>query len=218
MFSTQSYRFDFQGHAVGLHGDARAERLFHEHKKLLLAARNFVIAHSSMMLLGDDPLVDHLLTSNGFDTTDAAVVRIGLAGRSITAIAIPTRLWRDPEAKARFFEVKQQAGLDRTCVLLVPQRWLKASVRGSVARSIAFASRTRITRKQHAEVLDHLGKNKVSTIVETASAITGHSDPLSVVLAMSATGHVHIDRTSVLRGTTVVWLPADIRPSAEFTR
>jgi hypothetical protein len=179
--------------------DARAERFFHEHRKLMNAAKNFVYAHPALVMLGEDPLVDHLIASSGFGPTDLACLRIAGSGRMVTVICVPTRHWRNPEVKARLLEIKREARENRTSCILVPQRWLKADLRSSIARTIARARNVRYSRKHMELVIHHLRAARISTIAEAAGALTEHDDPIGVVLAMAAQGMVHLDRSSALR-------------------
>lgn len=202
MFTTRHSHSDSTAQSLAYHGDARAERLFHEHKKLLSRARNYAVSHPKIVILGEDPLVDHFLASAGFGPVDVGVLRLHAQGRMVTALCVPTRLWRNPEAKSRLIEIKAIARKARTSCILVPQRWLKADIRSSVSRLIAQSSRTKYTRTQFKAIMDHLHEVRISTLLETAGTIEGHDDPVAVVLAMAAHGYVELDRSAPLRGDT----------------
>ena len=202
MFPTKALDPAASGYAFSIAEDPRLQRLFHEHRKLANRAKNYAYAHPGIIVLGEDPLVDHLAAGAGFGSTDLAMLRISVDGRSVTAICVPTRLWRDPEAKARLLQIKSDARDARTRCILVPQRWLKASVRGSIARSIARARGVSFTREHRDQVLAHLKSARISTILDAARAVSHHEDPGSVVLAMCAQGLVKVDRSSPLRGDT----------------
>ncbi|MBJ3786402.1 hypothetical protein [Devosia sediminis] len=182
--------------------DAKASRLFHEHRKLGNNAKNYISAHPKLMGLGDDPVVQHLLASAGFSPVDAYVIRLAAEGRMITAICVPTRIWRHEDCRLELHEVKKEARALRTNCILVPQRWLRAETRSAVARVVAQARNTRFTRAQMDAVLEHLRKTRISTIAETAHALVDHSDPIGVVLAMAGQGMVDLDRSTPLHPGT----------------
>ena len=191
-------------HTVEFHEDARSARLSAEHKKLENLARNFAHAHPRILVMGTDPFVDHLAITTGFAATDVVVLRLSVAGRPVTAIAVHTRVWRSPEAKARLLELKREARQARTFCIVVPQKWLKAEVRSSVARTIAHARNARYKRAHVNSILEHLRRERISTIAETAAVIDDHEDPIAVILALASQGMVDLDRRAPLRAST--WL------------
>lgn len=190
--------------AVELQQNARATRLMHEHRKLKNSARNYIFAHPKLVSLGDDPLVDHLISSAGFAEVDFVAIRLAAGSRFITAVFVPTRIWRDAENRASLLEIKRDARTLGTSCLLVPQRWVRAPTRSAVSRLIAHARHVRYTKAQEDEVFDHLHNEKISTIMDCAFAISGHDDPVAVILAMSASGLIDIDRTVPLNDKTWV--------------
>lgn len=189
---------------VEFHSDARTARLFAEHRKLENLARNMANAHPKIFLMGTDPVVDQLAGSMGFPPTDLVVLRLSVAGRSFTAVAVHARVWLSLDARARVIELKREARLSGTKCILVPHKWLKAEVRSSVARTIAHARNTRFTRVQMNMVLEHLRETRISTIAEAASVLADHADPIAVVLALASQGFVDLDRSAPLSGGT--WL------------
>ena len=190
--------------AIELRQDARATRLIHEHRKLKNSARNYVFAHPKLVPLGDDPLVHHLISSAGFADVDFVAIRLAAGRRFITAIVVPTRIWRDPEARASLLEAKRDARTLGTSCLLIPQRWVRAPNRSAVSRLIAQARHARYTKAQEDAIFDHLHLAKIRTIMECAGAINGHEDPVAVVLAMAASGLIDIDRSAPLNDKTWV--------------
>ncbi len=190
--------------APTFHTDARSERLFHEHRKLSNDAQTYAYAHPRLAVLGEDPVVDHLIASHGFGWHDLVALRLYADGRTITAICVPTRLWRDPDAKSRLLELKSEARLERTACVLVPQRWLRASIRGSVARTIARSRGVQYARAQADAVLAHLTESRISTIAESAACVRDHHDPMSIVLSLASQGFIELDRSAPLRAETLV--------------
>nr|WP_314256801.1 hypothetical protein [uncultured Devosia sp.] len=194
------------GMAFAFHCDARTQRFFHEHRKLMARAKAFIFSHPRLVMLGEDPVVEHLVSSMGFGPTDLAVVRMASGGRMITAICVPTRIWRNLESKQKLLDIKREARIERTTCILVPQRWLKAEVRSAVARVISQARTTRYSRDQMNLVLVHVQSERISTIVEAANVIPEHDDPIAVVLALAAQGMILVDRSAPLRSET--WVSA----------
>lgn len=189
---------------VSFYANAKSERRFHEHRKLYAMARDYILSHPDMMLLGEDPLADHLLSSSGFSPHDIAVLRIVAKGKLVTALCVPTRLWRDPEARNTLLELKRDAIGARTSCVLVPQASVKAPVRAARARLISRARNTGFSRAQMQMVLQHLGKVRISTIAEAACCVVGHDDPMGVVLALIGQGLVTYDRRYPLGPDTFV--------------
>lgn len=205
MYPTSSKNSTFVP-ASHFYSDAKTERHHHEHRKLKAFARNFAFAHPNLLSMGDDPVVEHLLSSAGFGPADFYALRITVGGRTATAICVPTRIWRNHEAKERLLEVKRDAAAIRTTCVLVPQRWLRAPIRSSVARTIANARNARYTRTDIRAVLEHLRTNRITTLAEAADVLSGHDDPFAVVLCMSGQGFIDIDRSAPLRADT--WISA----------
>jgi hypothetical protein len=191
---------------VSFYTDARSERLFHEHRKLTNSVKAYIYAHPGIVGLGDDPIVSHLAAAAGFAPVDLVVLRVTTKGRVITAVAVPTRIWRDTDARSRLIELKSEAQALRTSCILVPQRWVRAETRSSVARAIAQSRQTRFSHQQLQAVLDHLRASKISTLAEAADVLRDHQDPFGAVLSMTAQGYVDIDRSSRLRHDT--WIAA----------
>lgn len=192
--------------ATHFHTDAKSERHQHEHRKLKASARNFAFAHPKLMSMGEDPVIEHLMASAGFGSSDFFALRITVNGRAATAICVPTRVWRDSDARARLLETKREASAIRTKVLLVPQRWLRAPIRSSVARTIANARNARYNRADVRCVLEHLRTARIATLADAANVLSGHDDPFAVVLCMSGQGFIDIDRSTPLRADT--WVSA----------
>lgn len=197
-----SARFGAPASAPTFHSDARSERLFHEHRKLANCANAYVAAHPELVALGDDPVVSHLVAAAGFAATDIVILRVVAKGRMVTALCVPTRLWRDPPSRARLLELKREAEEIRTTCILVPQRWIKAETRGAVARAIAQARHTRYSHSQMNAVFNHLRQVKISSLAEAASVLVDHDDPFGVILSMCAQGFVDVDRSTPLRASS----------------
>tara|TARA_R110002124_G_scaffold144122_15_gene309057 strand:- start:4157 stop:4774 length:618 start_codon:yes stop_codon:yes gene_type:complete len=189
---------------VEFHSDARTARLFAEHRKLENLARNIANAHPKVFLMGTDPVVDQLAFSMGFPPTDLVVLRLSVAGRSVTAIAVHARVWLSADAKSRAIELKRESRRAGTTCILVPHKWLKAGVRSSVARTISRARNVRHSRAQMNKILEHLREARISTIAEAAGVLDDHEDPIAVVLALASQGFVDLDRRAPLSGST--WL------------
>ena len=204
MFATESYKTG-RTPEFAITSDARALRLLHEHRKLSITANNYVLSHPALVGLGDDPVVSHLISSSGFGPHDVVVVRLGAWGKIVTAICVPTRIWRDADLRAGLLDIKREAEEDlRTRCIVVPQRWLRANIRGSVARVIAQARHTRYSPKQMTTIIEHLLRTKISTLAEAAAVIPEHEDPFGAILAMAAQGYVGLDRSAPLKGGS--WL------------
>lgn len=182
--------------------DPRAMRLASEFRKLAAAARNYMSSRPRLFPLGEDPLVRQLVSSAGLGELDVYIHRTGAGQRTVTALCIPTRVWRDNDSRRRLLEIKQQAKALRTSCILVPQRWLRAPVRSSVARVLAAARNISYSRRQKGDVLGHLKEARISSLYETASAIAEHDDPVGAVLAMACHGLLELDRSKVIGANT----------------
>lgn len=198
MFASDQVKIGIRASISSYYADARSERFFHEHRKLTASARSFIHAHPTLVGLGDDPVVMQLAVAAGFSPLDLVVMRVLSNGRHVTAIAVPTRVWRDADHRACLLSLKGEArGLLIRCIL-VPQRWVRAEVRGGVARVIAQARQTVYSPQQLRAVLEHLGVTKVSTLSATANVLPDHRDPYGAVLAMVIQGYVQVDRSNAL--------------------
>lgn len=203
MFATSS--FGAPAPSFNLSNDPRSERLFHEHRKLAACARSFVQSRPDLASLGDDPVLSQMLASNGFGAHDAVVGRVAFDGKVVTAIVVPTRIWRDSDARARLRDIKTQAASMRTAVILVPQRWIRAEVRNSVARLIAQSRNTRVEQKQLRAILTFLRQERITTLSEAASVIRDHHDPFGALLGLAAKGLIDIDRSRKLGADSFVF-------------
>ena len=197
--------------ACFFHADAKAERRFHEFKKLYAMARDYVLSQPHMMVLGEDPVVNHLLSSAGFAPHDIAVLRFSTKGKFVTALCVPTRLWKNPETRATILEIKRDARRARTSCILVPQKTIRAPVRAARSRLIARARSTAFSRKQVMMVMNHLDQVRIATVSEAAGQVLGHDDPVGVVLALIAEGLVTHDRSSPLGPETYISARAEMK-------
>jgi hypothetical protein len=204
MFPTPLLKPAVAGSAYAISNDARSERLYYEHRKLAIRARNFAYAHPGLVVLGEDPLVEHLASSHGFSSVDLVILRLLARGGAVTAIGVPTRIWRDDDSRSRLHQIKREARSDQSRCILVTQRWLKAPVRSKVSQAIAQSQGVGFTREQVELVLAHLRTMRISTLIEAAAVLVGHRDPISAVLAMTAKGLVDIDRSMPLSVRTWV--------------
>jgi len=187
-----------------LRADAKTQRRFHEHKKLYSCASAIAYAQPGVVALGDDPAIEHLAAAAGFEHYDLAILRLCVGNRKVTVVGVPTRIWRDPDAKASLLEMKRDAATFGTTCILVPQRSIKGTVRASIARDIARSRGVRYRRAQMDKVLAHLRAAGVSTIAATAAAIADdHDDPYAVVLSLASAGIVDLDRSGPLRASTL---------------
>lgn len=184
--------------------DPRSARRAQEHSKLAQALFNYVSTHPSTIPLGLDPIVLQLLSAKGFSKFDIANLRLVARGVPLTALLVPTRIWRDPDGRAAMFEVKAEAGTLGTKCLLVPQRSMRGTVRAQVARTLALSHYVQV-RRAHAEaVLQHLRTVRLASLAECASLLDGHDDPVGVVLALCARGELLIDRAQPIGPRTWV--------------
>lgn len=184
--------------------DPRAMRLASEFRKLAASARNVLHSRHHLTPLGNDPVVEHLVSSAGFGEFDVFVHRTGARERIVTALCVPTRVWRDSDCRHTLLDIKHRAAGMGTSCILVPQRFLRAPVRSSVARVLAAARNTPYARSHKKQVLDHLSTVRISSLAEAASAIVAHDDPVGVVLAMACHGLIDVDRTKPLASGTYV--------------
>lgn len=175
--------------------DARSARLAQEHSKLLQSLFNFVSTHPGLAPLGPDPVVEQLVRAKGFAKFDISTLRVSIKGRVLTAIAVPTRVWRDPESRRSLHAVKAEALASGTRCILVPQRWLRAGLRAQVARTLALSHHVKVRREHIKAVKSLVGAYRMMTLSECASRIQGEDDPVGVVLALCARGQLYIDRT-----------------------
>lgn len=182
--------------------DARTARLQAEHRRLAQAASNFVASHPRLIPLGDDPMVRQFMAAAGFASVDYHIMRVSVAGRVVTALCIPTRLWRDPEVRRLLLDVKRQSGALRTKCILVPQRWVRATVRASVALALARSRNVRYSRKELDAVIEHLRQVRIGTVMETASILSEHDDPVGAIFSMACQGLIDVDRGGHLTAET----------------
>lgn len=175
--------------------DARSARLAQEHSKLVQSLFNYVSTNPGLAALGPDPLVQQLVSAKGFPKYDIAILRVSTKSLIMTAIGVPTRVWRDAEARRSLREVKAEAAAEGTRCLLVPQRWVRGEVRGQVARTLALSHHVKVRREHIQAVADLLGAYRMMTLAQCASRISDVDDPVGVVLALCARGKLFIDRT-----------------------
>lgn len=175
--------------------DPRAARLAQEHSKLAQSLFNYVSTRPALIPLGPDPLVRQLLSAKGFSKFDIASLRLAATGVPVTALLVPTRIWRDPEGRATLMEVKRDAGTLGTKCVLVPQRSMRGNVRAQVARTLALSHYIRVRREDAETVTQYVCTERLASLDECASLLEDHEDPVGVVLALCARGDLLIDRT-----------------------
>ena len=175
----------------------RLTRLAEEHSKLCRNVDNYLSAHPDLVPLGPDPLVQQLVAAKGLTPRDAVVARTLVGNRLVTVICVPTRIWRDEYGKAALLEVKSEAATSgRSRCILVPQRWIKAPIRSSVARAIARNRRVQYSNRQLAAVLEHVRNRKITTLADAANHVPDHDDPVGMVLLLCGQGLLAIDRSA----------------------
>lgn len=175
--------------------DARSARLAQEHSKLVQSLFNYVTTHPDLAALGSDLLVEQLIRAKGFSKFDIAILRVSCKRGVLTAIGVPTRIWRDTDSRRFLAEVKAEAFAEGTRCILVPQRWLRGELRAQVARTLALSHHVKVRREHLKAVLDLVGRYRMMTLAQCASAIEGVDDPVGLVLALCARGDLFIDRS-----------------------
>lgn len=201
MFHAPSFGLQY---ATELHDDLKAARRAAEAHKLRCAARDYVFATPGLVGLGDDPVVSHLLATEGLGVDDVFVLRVSVAGRSVTALCVPTRVWHDPEQRAALHRIKAEADEAGTRCVLVPSKWFRGSLRGSTARIIARARSVRYTQAQSEAILGYVRAHRIVTIRDCVDLLQGHPDPVAVVLAHCAHGSIELDRSQPLSSDSYV--------------
>lgn len=191
-------------HLIGT--NPRTARLLAEHRKLAQAAKNIIASTHRLVGLGEDPVVSQLLDAAGFAAVDVFVTRVAIDSKVVTAVCIPTRVWRDEDSRRLLLNIRRDARGLRTRVVIVPQRWLKADRRSSVARTLARSRHTRFSRKELRAVVAHLCETRISTLMQAAGALPHHDDPLGAVLAMACQGCIELDRSEPLNADTWTFL------------
>lgn len=185
------------------HRDPRTQRIAHTHQRMLFALRDLVYSNPMTLGLGPDPLVMQLMSAEGFKALDYVAMSITVRGKAATALVVPTRIWRDPDARALVLAVKEQAAALRTRVLLVPQRSITSTMRADVAKTIGRSRGVRFVASHVDAVMAHVKHARLTTIAECCSFID-HEDPVGVVLAMAARGLVDLDRSRPVAASTFV--------------
>jgi hypothetical protein len=184
--------------------DPRQARLAHEHKALTTSVLNIVSSRSELGALGPDPLVRQILLSKGFTRYDFVALLILCASRLLTVIAVPTRVWRDPEARRAILQAKTEAKEVRSRCILVPQRCIRNNVRAKVARTLALSSGVKFEAAQAAPVLAYLVSHRIATLRECSKLVPDHPDPYGVVLSLCGRGKILIDRRSPIGPESIV--------------
>jgi hypothetical protein len=188
--------------------DPRSARLAQEHSKLAQSLFNYVSTNPASISLGPDPLVKQLLSAKGFSKFDIVCLRVVALGLPFTALAVPTRIGRDPDWRAALLEAKTEAGILGTKCLLVPQRSIRGNVRAQVARTLAMSHYVQF-RREHAEAIRlHVRVERLASLAECASLIDDHDDPIGIVLALCACGDLLIDRTQPIGPSSWVAMAA----------
>lgn len=184
--------------ATELHTDLKSARHAAEAHKLRCAAKDLVFATPGLVALGDDPVVAHLLSVEGLGIDDVFVLRISANGCTITALCVQTRIWHDREARASLRRVKSDATNLGTRCLLVPARWVRATLRASTAKIVARSRAVRYTQAQSDALIDYVRAHRIVTIGDCMELLRGHPDPVGVVLSHCAHGSIELDRSRPL--------------------
>lgn len=195
MHSPNSFSAPF----AAFYENPKAARRAAEHVKLSRSLAAEIASRTHIVPLGPDPLVQHLISSKGFAPDDVVVSRVTMERRYITVLCVPTRVWRNPDERQLLLELKCEAALMGTKVVLVPQRWVRAEIRSGIARAIASARRNPIGREDLGTVLARVRAVKMATLAECVEALgDGHPNAIGTVLSMCAQGYLAIDRNKRL--------------------
>ncbi len=187
--------------------DPRAARVAHEHKLLTRSLTNYVCSRHDLISLGPDPVAQQIMTSKGFARFDFTALHVAVRGWLVTVVAVPTRIWRDADARRALMEAKTEAKDARTRFILIPQRWLRGNVRGHVAMTLAMARDVQYDPTQVEELLVHVTDTRMATLKECADLVRDHPDPFGVVLAICCAGRLRIERRRSIGPTSIVSVP-----------
>ena len=188
--------------ALVLYDDPRSQRLANEHRKLEISLQNVLRSYPGLIPLGTDPLVRQLLTAIGFDTVDFVATMLLANGKRFTVVAVPTRIWRDLYCRNQLIEMKKEAKSLGTRSVLVPQRCIRGNTRAEIGRTLSRSRYVKYSDTQMDAVLNHVRRNRTTTIRDCATNIEGHDDPMGVVLLLCAQGILNLDRSRRISGSS----------------
>jgi hypothetical protein len=187
----------------------REARLAAEHHKLTRSVIAWFSAARNAAAVGPDPLVDQLAAALGFGDNDLVITRALIGKRMCTVVAVPTRVWKDPESRQDLEDLRGQAQDHRIRLLFVAQRWLRAPVRSQIAAAIHASRNARFSLTERNSVVDEVRARRIITIADCAGKVAGNCDPYGVVLALCAQGYLLFDRSSAIGPETWIALPDD---------
>lgn len=171
--------------------DHRRIRHIKRNVRLHRQIRDLASAHPKSSYIGGNASVENMAAHLGFEPHDLAIADIRLAGKVVTIICVPYRIWNRPYSMGRVIDLRFQARFAGHAAILVPQGIIDREPRLGNSRLLAGTAKVKVDATSRMVVLGHLIENGPCSLAELASLVP-HNDPFGAVLHLVTAGAISI--------------------------
>ncbi len=166
-----------------------------------------VIASPLVVSASPDPACEELWCA-ALEDAGLAAMRVQLATRTATLVAVPSDLWRDGARRARALALKQAAARSGRRVVVMPEGALRREPRLGNAVLMAQAAQAAIGAEDRIAVMAALAEEPGMVLGDLIQLVRHEPDRVAAVLSLARSGVVDVDRRKPIGPLSAVWLCA----------
>lgn len=159
-----------------------------------------------VVALGADPFIEKLLPLFGLVSSGVANMRVHVDGRIVTVLAVPKRIWKDPNTKPTLHSLKGAARKLGVRVLLVPSDVVRREPRLANARLLARCRQDHVDPADRRRVLNTV-RQRPGLHLHLCADVVQHGDPIGVIFRLAVDGDVRIPLSEHICPFTPVFPP-----------
>lgn len=166
-----------------------------------------VVASPLVVSAGPDPACEELWRA-ALQDEGVAAIRVKLASRSVTLVAVPSDLWMDGARRARVLALKHAAARSGRRVIVVPEGVLRREPRLGNAVLMAQAARAIIGAEDRIAVMAALAEEPGMVLGDLIQLVRHEPDRVAAVLSLARSGVADVDRRKPIGPLSAIWLRA----------
>lgn len=184
--------FDLDPHFIHADSAIRRKRHRRDTERMRRSAEALMLSHRGVTSIGPHDDVDELAAEMGLERHDFCSFDVRIGTRRACLICVPNRLWHKPRAMETFRELKEIAKIHGFAVVLVSQTYIQRQPRLDNSTLIAGTATFSVSPTDRMAILARLLEQGSASVYEL-SELVKHSDPISTVLHLVATGCLDLD-------------------------
>lgn len=166
-----------------------------------------VIASPVVVSAGPDPACEEFWRA-ALQDEGLAAMRVKLASRTVTLMAVSSDLWLDGARRARVLALKHAASRSGRRVIVVPEGALRREPRLGNAVLMAQAARAVISAEDRIAVMAALAEEPGMVLGDLIQLVRHEPDRVAAVLSLARSGVVDVDCRKPIGPLSAVWLRA----------